>query len=91
MQELRRPHFGALLPRGTPDGVCVKVHTGNPLMPVVKRAPNTGVVLEPRKILVPTGNPKATKWLEGMGVEVVEVEVGTLVRPRNSGSIKCTC
>ena len=74
-----------------PDGVCVKVHTGNPLMPVVKRAPNTGVVLEPRKILVPTGNPKATKWLEGMGVEVVEVEVGTLVRPRNSGSIKCTC
>jgi len=74
-----------------PDEVSVKVQTGDPRMPVVKRGPNTGVVLEPRKILVPTGNPKATKWFEGMGVEVVEVEVPTLVRPRNSGSIKCTC
>ena len=74
-----------------PDEVSVKVHTGDPRMPVVKRAPNTGVVLEPRKILVPTGNPKAAKWFESIGVEVVEVEVPTLVRPRNSGSIKCTC
>jgi N-dimethylarginine dimethylaminohydrolase len=74
-----------------PDEVSVKVHTGDPRMPVVKRGPNTGVVLEPRKILVPTGNPKATKWFESIGVEVVEVEVPTLVRPRNSGSIKCTC
>jgi N-dimethylarginine dimethylaminohydrolase len=74
-----------------PPEVCVKVHTGDPRMPVVKRAPNTGVVLKPRKILVPTGNPKATKWFESLGIEVVEVEVGTLVRPRNSGSIKCTC
>ncbi len=74
-----------------PDEVCFKVHTGDPRMPVVKRAPNTGVVLEPRKILVPTGNLKATKWFESIGVDVVEVEVPTLVRPRNSGSIKCTC
>jgi N-dimethylarginine dimethylaminohydrolase len=74
-----------------PDEVSVKVHTGDPRMPVVKRGPTTGVVLEPRKILVPTGNPKATKWFETIGVEVVEVEVPTLVRPRNSGSIKCTC
>jgi len=74
-----------------PYDVSVKVHTGDPRIPLVKRAPNTGVVLEPRKILVPTGNPKATKWFESIGVEVVEVDVPTLVRPRNSGSIKCTC
>ena len=74
-----------------PDEVSVKVHTGDPRIPLVKRAPNPGVVLEPRKILVPTGNPKATKWFESIGVEVVEVDVPTLVRPRNSGSIKCTC
>jgi N-dimethylarginine dimethylaminohydrolase len=54
-----------------------------------KRGPDTGVVLEPMKILVPTGNPKATKWLESIGVEVVEVECSSLVRPRNSGSIHC--
>jgi N-dimethylarginine dimethylaminohydrolase len=73
-----------------PDEVCVKVHTRDPRIPYVKRAPNTGVVLEPRKILVNEGNPKATKWFESIGVEVVEVDVGTLVRPRNSGSIHCT-
>ena len=49
----------------------------------------TGVVLEPMKILVPTGNPKAHKWLESIGVEVVEVECSSLVGPRNSGSIHC--
>lgn len=51
--------------------------------------PDTGVVLEPRKILVPTGVPKATKWLENIGVEVVEVDVPTLVTPQNSGTIHC--
>lgn len=54
-----------------------------------KIPPETGVVLEPMKILVPTGNPKATKWLESIGVEVVEVECSSLVLPRNSGSIHC--
>jgi len=54
-----------------------------------KKGPDTGVVLEPMKVLVPTGNPKATKWLESIGVEVVEVECSSLVRPRNSGSIHC--
>jgi len=54
-----------------------------------KKGPDTGVVLEPMKVLVPTGNPKATKWLESLGVEVVEVECSSLVRPRNSGSIHC--
>jgi N-dimethylarginine dimethylaminohydrolase len=54
-----------------------------------KKGPDTGVVLEPMKILVPTGNPKATKWLESIGVEVVEIECSSLVRPRNSGSIHC--
>jgi N-dimethylarginine dimethylaminohydrolase len=73
-----------------PDGVCVKVHTRDPRIPYVKRAPNTGVVLEPRKILVNEGNPRATKWFESIGIEVVEIDVATLVRPRNSGSIHCT-
>jgi len=52
---------------------------------------NTGIVLEPMKVMVPKGNPKNTKWLESIGVEVVEVECSSLVRPRNSGSIHCTC
>jgi N-dimethylarginine dimethylaminohydrolase len=73
-----------------PEEVCVKVHTRDPRTPFVKRAPNTGVVLEPRKILVNEGNSKATKWFESIGIEVVEVDVATLVRPRNSGSIHCT-
>ena len=51
--------------------------------------PETGVVLEPMKIIVPTGAPKATKWLESVGVEVVEVDISTLVWPMNSGSIHC--
>jgi len=54
-----------------------------------KSGPETGVVLEPMKIMVPTGNPKATKWLESIGVEVVEVECSSLVVPRNSGTIHC--
>ncbi len=51
--------------------------------------PETGVVLEPMKILVPTGDPEATKWFESIGIEVVEVECPSLVGPRNSGSIHC--
>lgn len=51
--------------------------------------PETGVVLEPLKLLVPTGEPKTTKWLESIGVEVVEVEMPNLVGPKNSGSIHC--
>jgi crotonobetainyl-CoA:carnitine CoA-transferase CaiB-like acyl-CoA transferase len=37
-------------------------------------------------VVVPTGAPEATKWLEKMGVEVIEVEIPSLVMPRNSGS-----
>ncbi|MBC8498628.1 hypothetical protein ISS40_05770 [Candidatus Bathyarchaeota archaeon] len=55
----------------------------------MKRGPETGVVLEPMKILVPTGDPAATKWFESIGLEVVEVECSSLVGPRNSGSIHC--
>ena len=55
-----------------------------------RRGPDTGVVLEHMKILVPSGNPKATRWLESIGVKVVEVECSSLVRPRNTGSIHCT-
>jgi hypothetical protein len=54
-----------------------------------KKGPDAGVVLEPMKVLVPKGNPKATKWLESIGVDVVEVECSSLVRPRNSGNIHC--
>jgi len=66
-----------------PDEACTIGPQGR------KVGPDTGVVLEPMKILKPTGTPKATKWLESIGVEVVEVEVPSLVRPRNSGSIHC--
>ena len=65
-----------------PDELC-RVDQGMPV------GPETGVVLKPMKILVPTGEPKATKWLESIGVDVVEVEIPTLVGPRNSGSIHC--
>jgi hypothetical protein len=41
------------------------------------------------KLLTPSSEPKTTKWLEKMGVEVVEVNIPTLVGPRNSGSIHC--
>jgi len=40
-------------------------------------------------VLLPTGEPRATKWLESKGVEVIEVEIPSLVGPRNSGSIHC--
>lgn len=45
--------------------------------------------MEPMKILVPSGAPKGTKWLEKQGVEVIEVDIPSLVGPRNSGSIHC--
>jgi N-dimethylarginine dimethylaminohydrolase len=53
------------------------------------KGPDTGVVLEPGKILTTDQYPKATKWFESIGIEVVEVTVDSLVRPRNSGSIHC--
>ena len=65
-----------------PDELC-RVDQGT------KVGPETGVVLKPGKIIVPAGEPKATKWLESVGVEVVEVDIPTLVWPRNSGSIHC--
>ncbi len=72
-----------------PDEVCRFSRTRDERRTLEKRGPETGVVLEPMKILVPTGTPKATKWLESIGVEVVEVECSSLVGPRNSGSIHC--
>ncbi|UCH58108.1 MAG: hypothetical protein JSV18_04235 [Candidatus Bathyarchaeota archaeon] len=72
-----------------PDEVCRTVRSRDERASPIKRGPETGVVLEPRKILVPTGAPKATKWFENIGVEVVEVECPSLVGPRNSGSIHC--
>ena len=51
--------------------------------------PETGVVLEPMKVLKPTGDPKGVKWLESIGVKVVEVDCPSLVGPINTGSIHC--
>jgi hypothetical protein len=65
-----------------PEKLC-RIDQGMPV------GPETGVVLEPGKIIVPTGAPKATKWFESIGIEVVEVKIPTLVWPRNSGSIHC--
>ena len=65
-----------------PDDVCRNIRGR-------KVGPGTGVVLEPMKIIVPTGDPKGRKWFESIGVEVVEVEVPSLVGPRNTGSIHC--
>ncbi len=65
-----------------PKEIC-RIDQGTPV------GPETGVVLEPMKIMVPAGEPKATKWLESVGVEVIEVDIPTLVWPRNSGSIHC--
>lgn len=36
--------------------------------------PEVGVLLEPMKIPVPAGKDKARRWLESIGVKVVEVE-----------------
>ena len=72
-----------------PDDICRIVRSRDERAVLFKRGPETGVVLEPRKILVPTGAPKATKWFDSIGVEVVEVECPSLVGPRNSGSIHC--
>ncbi len=72
-----------------PDDVCRTFRTRDERQTLVKRGPETGVVLEPMKLLVPTGAPKATKWFESIGIEVVEVECSSLVGPRNSGSIHC--
>ena len=53
------------------------------------KGPDCGVVLEPMKIITSDQYPKATKWFESIGVEVVEVHIPSLIRPRNSGSIHC--
>jgi N-dimethylarginine dimethylaminohydrolase len=54
-----------------------------------RKGPDCGVVLEPMKVITSDQYPKTTKWLEGIGVDVVEVSVSSLIRPRNSGSIHC--
>ena len=53
------------------------------------KGPDCGVVLKPRKILTSDQYPKATKWFESIGIEVIEVNIPSLIRPRNSGSIHC--
>lgn len=53
------------------------------------KGPDCGVVLEPMKIITSDQYPKATKWFESVGIEVIEVHIDSLIRPRNSGSIHC--
>jgi N-dimethylarginine dimethylaminohydrolase len=68
-----------------PDEVCRKYGVN-----IV--GPETGVVLEPMKVLVPAppaNDPKAIKWLESMGVEVVLVDCSSLVVPRRDGFFHC--
>jgi N-dimethylarginine dimethylaminohydrolase len=72
-----------------PDEACRTFRTRDERRLEVKVGPETGVVLEPMKIVVPSGRPKARKWLESIGVEVIEVDCATLVGPMNSGSIHC--
>lgn len=54
--------------------------------------PETGIVLEPGKVMVPAP-PSTTregiKWLENIGVEVVEVECPSIVVPRRDGFFHC--
>jgi len=51
--------------------------------------PEVGVLLEPMKVLVPAGRDAARRWLESIGVTVVEVECSSLVMPRGTGTIHC--
>jgi N-dimethylarginine dimethylaminohydrolase len=51
--------------------------------------PEVGVLLEPMKVLVPAGQDAARRWLESIGVKVVEVECSSLVMPRGTGTIHC--
>jgi N-dimethylarginine dimethylaminohydrolase len=55
--------------------------------------PETGVALGPMKVLVPAppaSEPKGNKWLESIGVEVVQVECSSIVVPRRNGFMHCT-
>jgi hypothetical protein len=55
--------------------------------------PETGIVLEPGKIMVPappSSTRKGIKWLESVGLEVVEVECSSIVVPRRDGFFHCT-
>jgi N-dimethylarginine dimethylaminohydrolase len=56
--------------------------------------PETGVVLEPMKVLVPAPpatNPEGIKWLETLGVDVVPLDCSSLVVPRRDGFFHCAC
>lgn len=70
-----------------PDEVCRKYG-------VNAVGPETGIVLEPGKIIVPAppaNHPKGIKWLESLGIEVVEVDCASLVVPRRDGFFHCAC
>jgi len=68
-----------------PDEVC-RTYGVN------KVGPETGVVLEPMKVFVPAppaSDPKGIKWLESIGVEVVQADCSSLVVPRRDGFFHC--
>ena len=55
--------------------------------------PETGVALGPGKILVPAppaSTREGIKWLESIGIEVVEVECSSIVTPRRDGFLHCS-
>ncbi|NOZ79519.1 MAG: amidinotransferase [Acidobacteria bacterium] len=45
------------------------------------------VVVKPRTVLMPAGNPETRRWLEGHGVTCIEVEVSELAKA--AGGIAC--
>ena len=69
-----------------PDDVCQ--HYGVNVV-----GPETGVVLGPGKVMVPSppsSTQKGIKWLESIGVEVVQVDCPSIVVPRRDGFFHCT-
>ena len=69
-----------------PDEVCR--HYGVNVV-----GPEIGVVLGPGKILIPAppvSTLKGIKWLESIGIEVVQVDCSSIVVPRRDGFFHCT-
>ncbi len=71
----------------TPPREVCRDYGGKPV------GPETGVALGPMKVLVPAppaNDPEGIKWLESIGVEVVQVDCSSIVTPRRDGFIHCT-
>jgi N-dimethylarginine dimethylaminohydrolase len=69
-----------------PEDVCRKYGTN-----IV--GPETGIVLQPGKILMPSppaSSKNGIKWLESIGIDVLEVDCSSIVTPRRDGFFHCT-